>query len=103
MAFITGLFVLGFQAVKGTLKITFKNIIAGVALGVPNYFSIYFLIQALRGNGLESSTVFTINNVAIVMFSTILGIVIFKEKLIPKNWLGVALAIISIILVASTI
>ena len=37
------------------------------------------------------------------MFSTILGIVIFKEKLIPKNWLGVALAIISIILVASTI
>ena len=103
MAFITGLFVLGFQAVKGTLKITFKKIIAGVALGVPNYFSIYYLIQALRGNGLESSTVFTINNVAIVMFSTILGIVIFKEKLITKNWLGVALAIISIILVASTI
>jgi uncharacterized membrane protein len=40
--------------------------------------------------------------VAIVMLSTILGIIIFKERLIKKNWLGIALAIISILLVAST-
>ena len=34
------------------------------------------------------------------MFSTILGILLFKERLSPKNWGGVALAILSIILVA---
>ena len=34
------------------------------------------------------------------MFSTLLGIVLFKEKLTIKNWFGIGIAIMSIILVA---
>ncbi|MEQ8422363.1 MAG: EamA/RhaT family transporter, partial [Arenibacter algicola] len=41
-----------------------------------------------------------INNVAIVMFSTLLGVVLFKERISIKNWMGITLAIISILLVA---
>ncbi|MGB5360713.1 MAG: EamA/RhaT family transporter, partial [Eudoraea sp.] len=48
----------------------------------------------------NSASIFTLNNVAIVMFSTLLGIVLFKEKISPKNWGGILLAVISIILVA---
>jgi len=84
------------------LKITGRNIIGGIALGIPNFFSIYFLVMALRNNGFESSTIFTINNVAIVLVSTFLGIILFKEKLITKNWIGIILAIISILLVANS-
>ncbi|APG58972.1 hypothetical protein [Christiangramia salexigens] len=97
-----GIMVLAFQALKGSLKITYKNILGGIALGIPNYYSIYFLVMALRSNGMESSTIFTINHVAIVTVSTLTGILIFKEKLIPKNWIGLALAVISIILVANS-
>ncbi len=88
--------------IKKDFAFKWKNVLGGILLGVPNYFSIIYLLQALQNQNLNSSTVFTINNVAIVMISTILGIVVFNEKLIRKNWLGIGLAIISIILVAST-
>lgn len=95
----TGILVV--QGFMGTLRITGKNILGGIALGIPNFFSIYFLVMALRSEGFESSSIFTINNVAIVLVSTVLGIALFKERLIPKNWTGIALAIISILLVAN--
>lgn len=69
-------------------------------LGIPNYFSVYFLLKALKSNVLESSGIFTVNNVGIVMLSTVAGIVLFHEKLLRKNWIGIGLAIASIALVA---
>lgn len=96
---IIGITVIGYQLIRGTVKLQFKNLIAGIALGVPNYFSIFFLVKALRIDGMESSAIFPLNNVSIVILSTFLGIVLFKEKLHLKNWIGIALAVISIILV----
>ena len=95
-----GLVIVVVKSFKVGLKINPRNIIGGICLGIPNFFSIYFLLRALGNENLNSATVFTINNVAIVMCSTLLGIVLFKERLIPKNWLGIGLAILSIILVA---
>jgi len=99
-AAISGLIFIGFKSNKNKMNLSLKNILGGLALGIPNYFSIYFLIRALRSDLLSSAAVFTINNVAIVMLSTLVGILLFKEKLSVKNWGGVALAILSIILVA---
>ena len=97
-----GIGILIYQAITGKLELKFRNLIGGIALGIPNYYSIYFLVLALRSEGYDSSTIFTMNNVAIVAFSTLVGIVLFKEKLIKKNWIGLALAVISIILVANS-
>ncbi|MCB7479653.1 EamA family transporter [Christiangramia sediminis] len=97
-----GVIILIIQAFQGKLKITYKNILGGIALGIPNYYSIYFLVMALRTKGFDSSTIFTMNHVAIVTISTLVGIVLFREKLIRKNWIGLILAIISIILVANS-
>ncbi|MAT90533.1 MAG: hypothetical protein CMC35_07550 [Flavobacteriaceae bacterium] len=95
-----GLIILLQQKLKGTFVFAWKNVLGGIALGIPNYFSIYFLVQALRSGILESSGIFTVNNVAIVMCSTLVGIALFKERLLPKNWAGIGLAVISIILIA---
>ncbi|NER13294.1 EamA family transporter [Leptobacterium flavescens] len=100
-AAISGLLILIFKGIRGQLKIKGINIIGGIMLGVPNYYSVYFLLKALQSETLNSSTVFTINNVAVVMLTTLLGILLFREKLSPKNWLGIAIAVISIFLVAS--
>jgi uncharacterized membrane protein len=89
-----------FKSFKQGVKVSPNSIIGGIALGVPNYFSIYFLLGALQNNVLNSASVFTINNVAIVMLSTLLGIVLFREELSVKNWVGITLAVFSIILVA---
>ncbi|MGY8910183.1 MAG: EamA/RhaT family transporter, partial [Flavobacteriales bacterium] len=71
-----------------------------IALGIPNYFSIVFLIKALQTEGFESSTLFTINNVGTVILSTLVGILIFKEQFSIKNKIGVTLAIVGIVIVA---
>ncbi|MCM8570663.1 EamA/RhaT family transporter [Gramella jeungdoensis] len=97
-----GVLILTGQAILGKLKITWRNILGGIALGIPNYYSIYFLVMALRSHGFESSTIFTINHVAIVTLSTITGIILFRERLLRKNWIGLAIAVISIILVANS-
>lgn len=96
----TGIFFLVFRSIKQPLKVNFKNVLGGIALGVPNYFSIYFLMKALQHTNLNSASIFTINNVFIVIFTTLLGILLFKEKISLKNWSGIAIAVLSIILVA---
>jgi drug/metabolite transporter (DMT)-like permease len=99
-AAIIGFIIIIIQVMSGSFKFEFKNVIAGICLGVPNYFSIYFLVKTLRSDILESSGIFAINNVSIVTLSTFAGIFIFKEKLIKKNWIGIGLAILSIILIS---
>ena len=101
IAFFLGLLFIIFQMIKGTFKFQFKNILGGIVLGIPNYYSMEFLIKALQTEGLESSIIFTLNNVSIVILTTVFGLFFFKEKLITKNWIGIALAVISIVLVAS--
>jgi len=95
-----GFLVIIYQMITGVFKFEFKNVIAGICLGIPNYFSIVMLVMALRDSAFESSTLFTVNNVAVVMVSTFIGILLFKEKLLTKNWIGIGLAVISILLVS---
>ncbi|NER15656.1 EamA family transporter [Spongiivirga citrea] len=99
-AAIIGISILTIKGIRGKLQINLKNVVAGICLGIPNYYSIYFLLKALNTEGLESSTLFTINNVGIVMLTTLCGLLLFKEKLIPKNWYGIVLAIVSIIIIS---
>lgn len=99
---ITGLIFILIKSYQVPLKINLRNVIAGLVLGVFNYFSIYFLLRALQNDFINSSSIFTINNVAIVLLSTIFGILFFKETLSKMNWFGIGLAVISIILVATT-
>ncbi|GEQ86664.1 hypothetical protein ULMS_21720 [Patiriisocius marinistellae] len=99
-AALIGISIISIKGITGGSKFEFKNIIGGLALGIPNFFSIYFLIKTLRSDLFDSSGIFTVNNVGIVMLSTLVGIILFNEKLLTKNWIGIILAIISIMLVA---
>lgn len=97
-----GVCILIIQALLGKFSFSFKNVLGGIALGIPNFGSIYFLVMALRTEGMESSTIFPLNNVAIVMISTFLGLLLFREKMLPKNWIGIALAVASIVFIATS-
>ena len=96
----TGLIFIMVRSSKHGFELKSRDILGGIALGVPNFFSIYFLLRAFQYPGLNSASIFTINNVAIVMLSTLLGIVLFKERINPKNWMGIVMAVLSIIMVA---
>ncbi len=95
-----GLIVAIIGLIMGRLTFSWRNVIGGILLGIPNYFSIYFLLKAL-GAGWEGSVVFPINNVAIIGLSAIIGgFIIFKEKYSKLNILGIVLSMVSIILIA---
>jgi len=85
---------------KQKISLNLKTVIGGLVLGVVNYFSLYYLIRAFQFRGIESSAIFTINNVGIVGLTTVLGLLLFKEKLSASNWLGITLAVIAIALVS---
>ncbi len=99
MAAIFGIFLVLNQIIRTDTKLEWKSLIGGIALGIPNYGSIYFLLRALSFEGLESSSIFALNNVGIVTFSALLGTFFFKEKLIKINTIGILLAILSIVLI----
>ncbi|MDX8339435.1 EamA family transporter [Draconibacterium sp. IB214405] len=72
------------------------TLLLGTLLGVVNFGSLYFMIEALNKSGLQSSLVFALNNMAIVAFTAILGTLLFKERLNKINFAGVVLALISL-------
>ncbi|WP_455323385.1 hypothetical protein [Flavobacterium piscinae] len=98
---MVGIIIIGINIVKDKTKMNGKNIVAGVILGIPNYFSLYYLIKMLDSEVFESSTIFTIHNVAIVMVSTLVGILLFKERISMRNAIGIAMALVAIFLVTS--
>jgi len=77
-----------------------KNVWAGIFLGIPNYFSIYYLIRLLDSDLMQSSSIIPVNNIGIVVSTTLVAVFLFREQAGRQRLAGVALAIISIILIA---
>ncbi len=75
-----------------------KNVIGGLALGVPNYFSIFFIMKALESKVLASALLFPLLNISNVILTACIGIFIYKEYFTKLNYIGILLAIISICL-----
>lgn len=95
-AFVFGVIVLIYQLTAKGEKFQWQAIPAGIVLGTINYGTMYFIIKALNSNVLEPSALFPINNLSILTLSTFVSVLIFKEKLSSKNWLGIALSLMAI-------
>ena len=96
-AFFMGLIILSFR-VKNTIQ-TFKprKLLLGLLLGSVNFASIYFLVLALGHGGIESSILFPINNIGIVLVSTSFSMLLFKENLSKIKLAGIVVSIVSLL------
>ncbi len=95
-----GLIVLITQIITRKQQFSIKALLAGIIIGIPNYFSIWCLgkvITAYKGN---SSAIIPVNNMGIVLFSAVAAWLLFKERLSLINWAGIFLAIAAIALIA---
>jgi drug/metabolite transporter (DMT)-like permease len=95
-----GFLILVMQVATGKQSFSLRAVLAGIIIGVPNYFSIWCLgkvITAYQGN---SSAIIPMNNMGIVLFSAVAAWLLFKEKLSFINWMGIILAIAAIALIA---
>ncbi len=100
IAFVFGAIYLSYLVFFKNEKIAFKNVYWGILLGIPNYFSMLFLVKTLSYFPAASATIFPINNIGIVAVSTLVSVWFFKEKLNSKNILGLVLSLTAIALIA---
>jgi drug/metabolite transporter (DMT)-like permease len=77
-----------------------KTLLAGIILGTPNYFSIYLVMRAISSDIMQSSVLYPIVNVGVVLGSTLVAFLFFSEKLSFKNWMGILLSVAAIALIA---
>ena len=85
-----------YQYFRNGISVKLKSIAGGAILGITNFYSLVFLIQALADPGAESSVIFAMSNVMVVLISALFAIFLFKEKLNPMNVAGLLLAVLSI-------
>lgn len=98
LAGFIGLSILLFQIVRKKTVFSPRSIIAGIILGIPNYFSIYLLILSYKSTGWSDSTVLAIINVSVVMIAAITGFIAFKENVTLRKIIGLLSAIAAIVI-----
>ncbi|MCH8567554.1 MAG: DMT family transporter [Balneolales bacterium] len=94
--FLTALIIGIISAVKSGSLFKMKPAEAGlgVAIGIPNLLSSYFLIQAFRY--FDASVVYSTVNVLVVVTGTITGIIFWKDRPALKEISGIMLAVAAI-------
>jgi drug/metabolite transporter (DMT)-like permease len=82
------------------MRITVINLICGLILGVFNFGNIYFYLKAHQALQTQPSVVFTAMNIGVIALGSIVGLLLFKEKLSKLNYAGILLAILAILIIA---
>ncbi len=78
--------------------LSWRDWVGGVVLGIPNFFSIYFLFEALNssyGGGQIISWI----NLGILVMAFIVGILFLGEKMNKWRSMGAMLAVLAIVLI----
>ena len=97
-ASITGILILLGQSITSKKPLQLKNLFWGVIFGIPNFFSLVFFLKALEDPNISSAEVFPLVSMGVVVSSSVIGLLIFKEKLTQNNWIGILLSICAIYL-----
>ena len=73
-----------------------KDFVAGIAVGVPNYFSASLLLKALAD--IPAYIAYTVFSTGVLLVITVIGLVFFREKLGKSQAVGIGLIVIALVL-----
>lgn len=99
IAFALSLVYLLYLVARKKTKLQLINFFCGCILGIFNFGNILFYLRAHREMSENPSTVFAAMNMGVIIAGTLIGVFIFRERLSKWNYLGLALALVSIILI----
>ena len=80
-------------------KISLKNILFGVLVGIFNFGNILFYLKAHKAFSENPSTVFAGMNMGVIILGSLVGLLFFKERLSKINFVGIFLALIAIVFI----
>lgn len=98
-AFFVGAFYLSFLVLNKKTSLNIKNIIGGFILGVPNFYSIYYILRSLQIHSSQTNSVFTLLNIGIIITTSLFGLLIFGEKLKKTQYIGIIFALFALYLI----
>lgn len=78
-------------------KATVKDVLIGFAVGIPNLFSSYFLIQSLET--VTTSVAFPIYSAGSIVLINLGGLLIYKEHIARKNQVAIVMTIVALVLI----
>lgn len=99
ISFIIAALILGYVVIVRKKKVELINFFCGIVLGCFNFGNILFYMKAHRAMASNPSTVFAAMNMGVIILGSIIGIVLFKEKVSKLNYIGIALALVAILLI----
>ena len=92
-----GAIILMYRVANGTARLQAKNWAAGVALGLPNFFSIYCYIKMMHSPFLQPSASIPVLNIGILTLSAVVGGLLFKEMADYKRIIGILVSVLAVI------
>lgn len=99
ISFVLAIVYIVYLAVTKKTKLQLVNFLCGCVLGFFNFGNILFYLKAHRSMADNPSTVFAAMNMGVIIFGSLIGIIVFKEKLSKLNYAGLILALVAIILI----
>ncbi|WP_231459623.1 MULTISPECIES: DMT family transporter [unclassified Pedobacter] len=99
LAFIVSLIIVLVMVLIKKTKIQIVNIGCGLILGLFNFGNILFYMKAHKALANNPSTVFAAMNLGVIVVGSLIGVLVFKEKLSRINYIGIAFAICAVILI----
>lgn len=82
---------------QGWPKLRWQEVLAGIAMGLPNAFS--NMLQILALERVPATVAFPTLAAGNLLLSTVLGVVLFKEKLSVRSAMAILLTAVSLVLV----
>jgi drug/metabolite transporter (DMT)-like permease len=96
-AFMTSV-AIGLARIRTKVGVRSGDLIAGGVLGLINYGAIYFLVKVLSLEGWQSSQLFPIYSVGVVSVSSLLAMILFKERLSRLKTFGLVVGLMAVAL-----
>lgn len=72
------------------------DLIFGILVGIPNYFSSRFLLKAL--NEIPSVIAYPVYNVLTMFFICLAGVILFRERLSKQKWVSMVFVLVAVAL-----
>jgi drug/metabolite transporter (DMT)-like permease len=99
IAFLISTLYVAYLVFQKRTKLQLVNFFCGCILGIFNFGNILFYLEAHRSMSNNPSTVFAAMNMGVIVAGSLIGIFIFRERLSNWNYVGLALALASIVLI----
>ncbi len=97
-AFLSAGFLSIYRLLKGQMVLSFRNLLPGFLLGLPNIISYKSILAALNAFNHQGNLVFPVANLGVIVLTGLVSVLYFKDKVSNRNFVGMGLALFALLL-----